>query len=166
MAGEAAGRPRGEGGMSVEVQRGRAPTSSTEAPDPGSLEGQLVSLYAERARLVAELGTADADELVALVAGLRSGARPADRDPEPDASLVAQVEALYAEKETLQQQLGVSSADDLVAHVSALRERAPATTSTTETTTTETTTTQTTPEGTRTETTTESRTLTHTRTTA
>lgn len=36
------------------------------------LEAQLVSLYAERERLFQELGTADADHLIALVRGLES----------------------------------------------------------------------------------------------
>ena len=80
-----------------------------EAPEePGSLEGQLRSLYAERELLTAEVGTADAEELIALVRELRVAAETLD------ASLVMQVESLYAERDQVQQQLGVSSADDIL----------------------------------------------------
>lgn len=84
--------------------------------DPGSLEGQLHSLYAERELLAAELGTADANELIALVAELRLGAAPFDE------SLVMQVESLYGERDLLQQALGVSSADEVIELVRSLRE--------------------------------------------
>lgn len=156
--------------MSVETQNGRAPGGSVPPQDPGGLEGQLHALYAERARLVAELGTADADELIALVADLRADGFdvPADAsgaEAPLDPSLVMQVEALYAEKDQLHQELGVSSAEEVIAHVRELGGRAPASTTTTETTTSESTTTETSADGTKTETTAESRTFTHTRTT-
>jgi len=83
--------------------------------DPGSLEGQLHSLYAEREMLAAALGTADANELIALVHDLRLGAAAFDE------SLVMQVESLYAERDELQQELGVSSADEVLELVRGLR---------------------------------------------
>ncbi|WP_407345332.1 hypothetical protein [Pengzhenrongella phosphoraccumulans] len=44
--------------------------------DPGSLEGQLHSVYAEREKLANELGTADADELIAMFRELHANQRP------------------------------------------------------------------------------------------
>ena len=87
--------------------------------DPGSLEGQLYSLYAEREMLAAALGTADANELIALVHELRLGAVGLDE------SLVMQLESLYAERDELQQELGVSSAEEVLGLVRGLRGGAP-----------------------------------------
>ena len=53
--------------------------------EDGSMEAQLVSLYAERERLTNELGIADADDIIAMVRSLES-----------------QLVALYQEKENAQ----------------------------------------------------------------
>ena len=90
--------------------------------DPGSLEGQLHSVYAERERLAAELGTADTDELVAMVKQLRKDAGGLDE------SLVAQVESLYGERDQMQQKIGVSAAHDVIELVKSLKKPASAAT--------------------------------------
>jgi photoactive yellow protein len=66
------------------------------------MEAQLSSLYADREKLLQELGVADASEIVSMVRSTEGG-------------LEAQLRALYSDRETLAQELGVTEAADIIA---------------------------------------------------
>lgn len=98
--------------------------------DMGSLEAQLVSLYAERGHLERELGVSDANEIVTMVRSLEAQLRDlyshrehggeSEEGSAPDSSVEMQLVDLYGQRERLQERLGCSDAGEIIEMVGSL----------------------------------------------